>query len=177
MTDRRKEGRPDKDEWRTPTSLVVALRRALKLDFTLDPCADPDHGLRLAGLTDFYSKESDGLTQSWGSRVAFVNPPFSQKERWIEKAIFEAKRGATVGLVLEAMTDSALFQKVIVPNASVYLLSPRVRFIDPQCGDLADSPMRGHVFAVFTTTDIRFYRPREIKALDLRPFGYRGASL
>jgi phage N-6-adenine-methyltransferase len=177
MTDRRKEGRPDKDEWRTPISLVLALRRALKLVFTLDPCADPYHSLEDAGVRDFYTREDDGLTQSWGSRVAFVNPPFSQKDRWVDKAILEAKKGATVGVVLEAMTDGALFQKKCVPKAMIYLLSPRVRFVDPQIDDLADSPMRGHYFAVFTSTDWRFMRPRTIEVLDLRPFGYRGNSV
>lgn len=164
MTDRRKEDRPNKDEWRTPPKVVRALSRALDLRFNLDPCTTKDNPLYAAGIRDFYTREDDGLSQVWAPRTVFVNPPFSQKDRWITKAIHEAGRGAVVGMLLEAQTDSAIFHEVLAPTAHLFLLRPRLRFLN-EVGELVGSPMRGHMFALFS----RGAWGAGISALDLRP--------
>lgn len=50
------------DEWSTPQYLFDELDR--EFHFTLDPCADAENHK----CDRYYTKEQDGLKQSWGGR-------------------------------------------------------------------------------------------------------------
>lgn len=83
-----------KDDWGTPQDLFDALNK--EFGFTLDPCAD-DNNHKCA---KYYTKEQDGLAQSWAGETVFCNPPYSRKTKtnagqvaWVEKCYKEAKEG------------------------------------------------------------------------------------
>jgi DNA N-6-adenine-methyltransferase (Dam) len=75
-------GKDDKpaDNQPTPTELYQSLDAEFHFDY--DPCPINPEGLR----------EKDGLGSSWG-QANYVNPPYSHKEHWIERAIAEQRRG------------------------------------------------------------------------------------
>ena len=79
------EARSKNDVWQTPAEFIADLERHVTID--LDPCAgrDTDHG-----RVNFRLPEQDGLTTSWDvsdDTTAFVNPKFSEKIRWLRRAI------------------------------------------------------------------------------------------
>ncbi len=83
-----------KDDWGTPQDLFDALNK--EFGFTLDPCAD-DNNHKCA---KYYTKEQDGLAQSWAGETVFCNPPYSRKTKsnagqiaWVEKCYKEAQGG------------------------------------------------------------------------------------
>ncbi|MDI6813981.1 MAG: DNA N-6-adenine-methyltransferase, partial [Desulfitobacteriaceae bacterium] len=68
----------------TPTPEALYRQLDAEFHFDFDPCPLPPKGLR----------EFDGLGE-WG-QSNFVNPPYNDKEKWIRKAIEQAKKGKTV---------------------------------------------------------------------------------
>ena len=60
-----------KDDWRTPPELFAELDAVYH--FTLDPCSTHENAL----CKKHYTKEEDGLIQSWGGETVFMNPPLS----------------------------------------------------------------------------------------------------
>lgn len=85
-----------KDNWGTPQDLFDALNK--EFGFTLDPCAD-DNNHKCA---KYYTKEQDGLAQSWAGETVFCNPPYSRKTKsnagqiaWVEKCYKEARGGGS----------------------------------------------------------------------------------
>ncbi|WP_237560648.1 phage N-6-adenine-methyltransferase [Halostella litorea] len=79
------EARSKNDVWQTPAELIDTLDAHVTID--LDPCPgrDTDHG-----AVNFRLPETDGLETPWGVRentTAFVNPPFSEKIRWLQRAV------------------------------------------------------------------------------------------
>lgn len=65
-----------------------------------------------------FSKDQDGLQQDWQGSFVWVNPPYSEKNAFIEKAHEEARKGAKIimlmpafgaGLIRELKTKSGSF--------------------------------------------------------------------
>ena len=118
-----------KDDWETPSSLFAELHK--EFGFTLDAAAsDSNHK-----LPRYYTKQTDGLSQSWSNEIVFCNPPYSKKaknnpgqEAWIQKAYKESRNGATVVLLIPARTDTRAFHEVILPHAEIRFLRGRLRF-------------------------------------------------
>lgn len=84
--------------------------------FNCDPC--PLHGEQVR----------DGLACEWGSST-YVNPPYSNSDPWVEKAIVEMKKGKTVVMLLKADTSTKRFHDLILPNASeIRFVRGRLKF-------------------------------------------------
>lgn len=95
-------------EWATPQDFFDCLNAQYK--FTLDPCATAEN----AKCEKFYTKEQDGLAQSWANEVVFMNPPYGRGiNKWIEKAHDSSLEGATVVCLIPARTDTAYWHKFI----------------------------------------------------------------
>jgi phage N-6-adenine-methyltransferase len=68
------------DEWATPQDFFDKWNK--EFDFTLDPCATPEN----AKCARYFTKEQDGLAQSWTGRV-WMNPPYGREiSKWVRKA-------------------------------------------------------------------------------------------
>lgn len=97
------------DEWCTPLPLFKRLNKKFK--FTLDPAATKENAL----CDYFYTKEDDGLLQSWDGRV-FCNPPYGREiSKWVAKASMSAELGESelIVMLLPARTDTKWFHSYI----------------------------------------------------------------
>lgn len=107
-----------KDEcWETPQSFFDKLNE--EFQFTLDPCCTHE----TAKCKKHYTKCDDGLVQSWGGEVVFMNPPYGKEiVKWMKKAYEEClDNGALVVCLVPARTDTAWWHD--------YAMKGEVRFI------------------------------------------------
>ena len=74
-----------------------------------------------------FKSEFDGLSIDWKKRN-FVNPPYSEKEKWIRKAILEQEKGNTSVLLLPVDTSTYWFHHLVMPNSKIIFLEGRVHF-------------------------------------------------
>jgi len=105
-----------KDDWETPDSLLLELRKEFGEFF--DPC--PLHN-------DI--KIWDGLKRDW-MKLNYINPPYSRKlkEAFIRKAFEESRKGKTCIMLLPVSTSTKIFHEVIYSNAEIRFLKGRVKF-------------------------------------------------
>lgn len=141
---------PEKDTWETPDWLVNGIGDAIG-GFDLDPCAGPD--TTIADTNYSIQRGEDGLERGWFGDV-WVNPPFSEKESWIDKAISEKIHSDSVDRVFILTPDStdvkSWFHRQLVPTADyIWFADGRVKFIDPEEGEPAGSPSFGTAISVF----------------------------
>jgi phage N-6-adenine-methyltransferase len=105
------------DKWQTPPDLYESLNQ--EFHFTFDPCP-----------IDWKPGDPDGLSLEWGEST-FVNPPYSKVAKWIEKSHSEWKKGKTVVMLINCITDTIAFHKYIYNQAEIRFIKGRVKFIDP----------------------------------------------
>ncbi len=104
------------DAWATPQEVFDELNR--EFQFTLDPCATKEN----ATCKKFYTKEDNGLLQSWEGERVFCNPPYGREiGKWVKKAYEASEGGATVVCLLPARTDTKWFHE--------YCKQGEIRFI------------------------------------------------
>lgn len=97
------------DDWATPKYIYEqAMAKGM-----FDPCP-------LCSLVD-------GLKIDWG-KSNFVNPPYSQLKRWIEKSIQEHAKGRRVLLLIPARTDTKAFKLLFEYGSIITFISGRLRF-------------------------------------------------
>lgn len=107
-----------KDDYQTPSKIYDKLNSEFHFDH--DPCPPVnDRGLRT----------KDGLGD-WGLRN-YVNPPFSEKDKWVKKAVEQQKKGKLTVMLLPVDTSTSLFHDWILPNAEIRWVRGRLRF-EPQ---------------------------------------------
>jgi phage N-6-adenine-methyltransferase len=113
--------------WATPWPLFRAIDAVFHFD--IDVCATADN----AKCKRFFTPEQDGLKQSWAPRTCWLNPVYGRGvELWLQKAIDEAERGATVVALLPHRPDTRWWR--LARRAEVTELEGRVTF------EGADSP-------------------------------------
>ncbi len=127
-----------------------------RFGFTIDVAAD-DHN---AKLPRYYTRQDDGLAQSWRGERVWCNPPYSNIRPWVEKANSEwdLARGDLFGVELIVMllpanrTEQAWWQDLIEPTRdqpggpSVEFIRGRMRFIN--VGDTEIKPNARPPFGV-----------------------------
>jgi site-specific DNA-methyltransferase (adenine-specific) len=100
----------------TPQAFFDALD--VEFGFTLDPCATPTN----AKCSTFFTKDDDGLAQSWAGHVVFLNPPYGRLiGHWVREAHESAIAGATVVCLLPARTGTRWWHE--------YVMAGEVRFV------------------------------------------------
>ena len=99
------------DEWATPKYIYdQAMAKGM-----YDPCP-------LGGLID-------NLKSDWGASN-FVNPPYSQLLRWVEKSIDQHRKGKSVILLIPARTDTRAFRLLYEYGSEITFITGRLRFND-----------------------------------------------
>lgn len=122
----RNSGRYNGDgrEWGTPPEVFDPLHA--EFQFTVDVCATPVN----ARLPRYFTREQDGLAQSWVGERAWMNPPYGREVyAWTRKARLEAARGALVVGLLPASCDLRWWHEDVIGHAEVRYLRGRVRFL------------------------------------------------
>lgn len=109
------------DEWETPDALFEKLN--WMFDFTLDPCATPQN----TKCENYYTKEDDGLSKSWLGERVFINPPYSQIDKWVDKAFEEAEH-AFIVMLLPSRTDRPWFTKILNSGSHIFFIEKRLKF-------------------------------------------------
>ena len=102
------------DHWATPSKLY----NAFKINGYLDPC--PLH----CGV--------DNLHNEYSNCGLFINPPFSELDKWIDFAINCAERGCIVWLLMPSRTDTKYFQRLCRYNVFIWFFIGRLHFNDSE---------------------------------------------
>lgn len=111
------------DEWTTPEDFFKELNK--EFCFNLDPCANEENHK----CDTFYTKKKDGLSCSWGGHRVFCNPPYSEIDKWVEKAWRESRQDNTlVVLLIPARTDTRYFHNFIYQRAEIRFVKGRLKF-------------------------------------------------
>jgi phage N-6-adenine-methyltransferase len=111
------------DEWSTSDEYFTRL--AQLFNFALDPCATTEN----AKATKFFTREQDGLAQSWHTGGAvFMNPPYGRGiGAWVKKAYETAQQGTPVVCLLPARTDTQWWQNYCTKGL-VHFVRGRLKF-------------------------------------------------
>ena len=112
------------DIWATPNEFFKNLNS--EYNFTLDPCALPEN----AKCKKYYTPEQDGLKQDWSNEIVFCNPPYSEIEKWVEKAHKETFNGAKTVMLIPARTDTRWFHAYIYKKYEIHFIKGRLKFGD-----------------------------------------------
>jgi site-specific DNA-methyltransferase (adenine-specific) len=103
------------DKWMTPIELYNSLND--EFHFNFDPCP----------IEWTPETHPDGLEIEWGT-CSFVNPPYSAVAKWIKKANEEWKKGKTVLMLINAITDTVAFHEYIYNQAELRFIKGRIQF-------------------------------------------------
>lgn len=94
-----------------------------EFDFTLDPCADElNHKCE-----KYYTKEQNGLIQSWKGERVFCNPPYgSTLKDWVKKCA--ESDAELVVMLIPARTDTKYFHEYIYNKSEIRFIKGRLKF-------------------------------------------------
>lgn len=112
------------DEWYTPIDFYNTLNN--EFNFNLDPCATTlNHK-----CPKYFTKEDNGLLQSWEGHNVFCNPPYGRHiGAWVEKAFNESKKENTIVVMLiPTRTDTRWFHDFIYHKAEIRFIKGRLKF-------------------------------------------------
>lgn len=123
------------DKWITPPEVYDALNK--EFNFNHDPCP-----------IDWKEGDTNGLLSDWGTRV-FCNPPYSQTAKWIKKCWEESRKGKTVVLLINAVTDTKAFHEYIYNKSEVRFIKGRVKFINPENPTKRSPNVKGSMIVIF----------------------------
>ena len=121
------------DNWQTPKELLMAL--TMEFGELYDPCP--------------LNPQIDGLKADW-QKVTFVNPPYSQVEKWLRKCHEELNKGNCdiIIFLTFANTDTNWFHSYILGKAQIRFIKGRLRFLDEK-GVCTNSAMRPSILCIF----------------------------
>lgn len=109
------------DNWATPDDLFKELDK--EFHFNLDPCADEYNHK----CDKYFTKEQNGLLQSWGGYRVFCNPPYGREVKdWVKKCA--ESDAELVVLLIFARTDTKYFHEYIYGKAELRFIKGRLKF-------------------------------------------------
>lgn len=116
------------DEWETPQHLFNYLD--LEFNFEIDVCANEhNHKCKI-----YYDKDIDGLSQDWGTRRCWMNPPYGREIcKWVKKAADTAMGGGVVVALLPVRTDTQWWHHVMKAT-ELRFIRGRVKFGNAKVG-------------------------------------------
>lgn len=136
------------NEWYTPAQYLDAAREVLG-DIDLDP-ATSEKAQERVDAARWFTKEDDGLAQSWAGRV-WLNPPYSQPliHQFVAKLVEEIEAGNVSEAIMltHNYTDTGWFHLAEKVAANVCFTRGRIRF-EGSDGSFA-APTQGQAFFYF----------------------------
>ena len=115
------------DEWETPQNLFDILNE--EFNFDLDVCATSFN----TKCEHYFTKEENGLLQSWSGKC-WMNPPYGRAiGLWMKKAYeYAIGGGGIVVCLVPARTDTKWWQDYAMQASEIRFIAGRVRFGDSQ---------------------------------------------
>lgn len=146
-----------RDSWQTPQWLFEWADK--RFDFTVDLAASKEN----AKCDDFLSHNDDAFLINWYSlqNMApwghyWLNPPYSETGKWLEKCWHEAQKGSRVVALIPCPNGESYWQKYVFGKASeIIFINGRVAFELPdENGKPVPQPgnTRGSCLVVFNRT-------------------------
>lgn len=135
-------------EWYTPEEYITAARVVMG-SIDVDP-ASSEIANRTVRAERYYTKEEDGLKQSWNGNV-WLNPPYSQPvvsnfcNLLVEK--YRQKEVKQACVFLNNATDTIFIQNLFRYCQAICLVKGRVAFLDPE--GRPGSPLQGQIVIYF----------------------------
>ena len=128
-----------RQDYGTPPELLRALKIRLSIDdFSIDLAASAENAVTVP----YYTEEDNSLIQPWGQwgwGWAWCNPPFSDIEPWVMKAIAASAPGwnadgtvlqaAKVAMLVPASVGSNWWRECVDGRAHVLFLNGRLTFV------------------------------------------------
>jgi DNA N-6-adenine-methyltransferase (Dam) len=136
------------EESYTPACYLDSARRVLK-KIDLDPASN-DLAQETVKAEKYYTREMDGLGQTWTGRV-WINPPYTARviNTFVDKLLLHLERGeVSAGIMLtNNSTDTSWFHKAAAQAAAICFTAGRINFFKPDGSQ--SSPTNGQVFFYF----------------------------
>lgn len=131
------------NEWYTPAEFIEAAKAAMG-GIDCDP-ASSEVANATVGATRFYSKEDDGLSQTWSGRV-WMNPPYAQplidQFSCAVAGKFASGEIEQACVLVNNATETGWFQRMAASSSAVCFPRSRIRFLDPN-GNPSGAPLQG----------------------------------
>lgn len=97
-----------------------------RFGFTVDVAASDVN----ARCLRYYTRETNGLAQSWAGESVWCNPPYSDIRPWVEKAWQESHAARSIVMLLPAnRTEQAWWQDLVEPYRDRAGSALRVEFL------------------------------------------------
>ena len=119
----------DDQSWETPQYFYNQTDK--EFNFTLDPCCTKE----TAKCDHYFTKEDNGLAESWQDHIVFMNPPYGREiKHWIKKAHDEFLKGScTIVALIPSRTDTRYWHDYIFPlyyenRIEIRFLKGRLKF-------------------------------------------------
>lgn len=136
----------ERDEWRTPPWLFEWLDD--RFDFHIDLAATPENAL----CSSFRTKGHSALEETWHefdhATRGWCNPPYSNIDPWVEKAIHEQQHGFLTVMVFPSPNGEDRFAKVFSHASEIIDIVGRVHFLRPD-GTPCNQNTRGTSVYIF----------------------------
>ena len=115
-----------KMDWCTPQEFFDKLNA--EFHFVLDPAAT----VKSAKCKQYFTPETDGLSQSWDyGGAVFCNPPYGRHiGDWVRKGYEESQKGIVVVMLIPSRTDTSYFHDYIYGKAEIRFIRGRLKFTD-----------------------------------------------
>lgn len=147
------------EEWYTPDEHIERARRVLGT-IDVDPASN-DHAQKVVKATTYYTRDTDGLSQTWPGKV-WLNPPYQMPEikDFVSKLVEEYKTGNTTEAILLTTNATDTSWWILAANACDCLCFTRgrVRFYKSTDVDKKSAPPNGHCFFYFGENREAFVR-------------------
>lgn len=119
----------DSDRYFTPRWIVDLVIEQFGGTIDCDPCWDPLS--EVVATHQFDARQGvDGLVKPWTGKC-LVNPPYSDCQPWVLRALQHAGAGGEVVLLVNASTDTSYWTSYVFEHGTVAFLSRRVKFGKP----------------------------------------------
>lgn len=113
------------DLWETPEQFLEYACRKYHVEPILDVCCGKENKKCEIGLTE----KDNGLAYDWPCDF-FMNPPYSEVDKWVAKAYKEHIKNNVTGIALiYVKTDTKMWHKYIEGKAEVHFIRGRVQFL------------------------------------------------
>ncbi len=106
-----------RQEYETPEELFNLLNQ--EFNFTLDVCADENN----KKVAQYYSEKDNALEKEWHG-ICWMNLPYKDLKKWVEKAYKESLKGSIIVCLIPARTNTNWWHEYCMKgeNSSVEVL-------------------------------------------------------